>query len=241
MPDAPPVDSSVVTELLPAAVLWDMDGTLVDTEPYWFRSQVALVESYGGTWTKAEGDTLIGSGLWHSSRVLQQHGVELGEDEIIDVLTTQVLEQCAEHLPWRPGAKELLSELRREGVPTALVTMSIRRMAEFMVDAIDFPAFDVIVAGDEVEHSKPHPEAYLRGAELLGVSAPDCVAIEDSVPGLASAMASGAVALGVEHAAPLADDAGYVRRTTLVGTTLADLRELHAAGRRLREQPATDS
>jgi HAD superfamily hydrolase (TIGR01509 family) len=230
-----------VTDLLPAAVLWDMDGTLVDTEPYWFESQVALVGSFGGTWTKADGDTLIGSGLWHSSRVLQQHGVDMSEDAIIDHLTTAVLERCAVHVPWRPGAKELLAELRAAGVPTALVTMSIRRMALFMVDAIEFDAFDAVVAGDDVEHAKPHPEAYLRGAELLGVDVADCVAVEDSVPGLASAVAAGAVALGVEHHAPLADDAGYVRRTTLVGTTLADLRELHAAGRRLREQRTTDS
>nr|WP_256431850.1 HAD family phosphatase [Frigoribacterium sp. CFBP 13707] len=226
---------------MPAAVLWDMDGTLVDTEPYWFESQVALVGSFGGTWTKADGDTLIGSGLWHSSRVLQQHGVDMSEDDIIDHLTTAVLERCAVHIPWRPGAKELLAELRAAGVPTALVTMSIRRMALFMVDAIEFDAFDAVVAGDDVEHAKPHPEAYLRGAELLGVDVADCVAVEDSVPGLASAVAAGAVALGVEHHAPLADDAGYVRRTTLVGTTLADLRELHAAGRRLREQRTTDS
>ncbi|MBD8727891.1 HAD family phosphatase [Frigoribacterium sp. CFBP 13707] len=218
-----------------------MDGTLVDTEPYWFESQVALVGSFGGTWTKADGDTLIGSGLWHSSRVLQQHGVDMSEDDIIDHLTTAVLERCAVHIPWRPGAKELLAELRAAGVPTALVTMSIRRMALFMVDAIEFDAFDAVVAGDDVEHAKPHPEAYLRGAELLGVDVADCVAVEDSVPGLASAVAAGAVALGVEHHAPLADDAGYVRRTTLVGTTLADLRELHAAGRRLREQRTTDS
>ncbi|WP_371810917.1 HAD family hydrolase [Frigoribacterium sp. CFBP 13707] len=230
-----------MTDLLPAAVLWDMDGTLVDTEPYWFESQVALVGSFGGTWTKADGDTLIGSGLWHSSRVLQQHGVDMSEDDIIDHLTTAVLERCAVHIPWRPGAKELLAELRAAGVPTALVTMSIRRMALFMVDAIEFDAFDAVVAGDDVEHAKPHPEAYLRGAELLGVDVADCVAVEDSVPGLASAVAAGAVALGVEHHAPLADDAGYVRRTTLVGTTLADLRELHAAGRRLREQRTTDS
>ena len=230
-----------MTDSLPAAVLWDMDGTLVDTEPYWFDSQVDLVASFGGTWTKAEGDTLIGSGLWHSAAVLQRHGVGLPADEIIDRLTTDVLTRCAEHVPWRPGARELLAELRAAGVPTALVTMSIRRMAQFMVDAIGDDSFDAVVAGDEVEHSKPHPEAYLRGAELLGVDVADCVAIEDSVPGLTSAMAAGAVALGVEHAAPLADDSGYVRRDTLVGVGLADLREMHASGRRARDARTSDS
>jgi beta-phosphoglucomutase-like phosphatase (HAD superfamily) len=69
-----------VTETLPAAVLWDMDGTLVDTEPYWFLAQVELVESFGGTWSREDGDAMIGSGLWQSARVLQSHGVDLSED-----------------------------------------------------------------------------------------------------------------------------------------------------------------
>jgi len=230
-----------VTETLPAAVLWDMDGTLVDTEPYWFLCQVELVESFGGTWSREDGDAMIGSGLWQSARVLQSHGVDLTEDEIIDRLTTAVLERAAVEIPWRPGAKELLAELRREGVPTALVTMSIRRMAQFMVDAIEFEAFDAIVAGDDVEHAKPHPEAYLRGAALLGVDPADCIAIEDSTPGLASAVAAGTVAIGVEHHAPLADDGPYIRRDTLVGTTVGDLRELHRAGRAVRDQAISDS
>ncbi|MBA8812951.1 HAD family hydrolase [Frigoribacterium faeni] len=230
-----------MTASLPAAVLWDMDGTLVDTEPYWYDCQVELVESFGGTWTREDGDAMIGTGLWHSARVIQGHGVDLGEDEIIDRLTTAVLARVADDVPWRPGARELLAELKREGVPTALVTMSIRRMADFMIAAIDFPAFDAVVAGDEVAHSKPHPEAYLRGAELLGVDVADCVAIEDSPPGLASAVAAGAVALGVEHAAPLVDDGGYTRATTLVGTTLDDLRRLHSAGAAARAQRSTDS
>jgi HAD superfamily hydrolase (TIGR01509 family) len=220
-----------VTSSLPAAVLWDMDGTLVDTEPYWYECQVELVESFGGTWTRADGDAMIGTGLWDSARVIQSHGVDLTADEIIDRLTTGVLALVADDVPWRPGARELLAGLRSEGVPTALVTMSVRRMADFMIAAIDFPAFDAVVAGDEVENSKPHPEAYLRGAALLGVDIADCVAIEDSPPGAASAVAAGAVVLGVEHAAPLSDDAGYTRATTLVGTTVDDLRRLHAAAR----------
>nr|WP_256415634.1 HAD family phosphatase [Frigoribacterium sp. CFBP 13712] len=228
-----------VTSSLPAAVLWDMDGTLVDTEPYWYECQVELVESFGGTWTRADGDAMIGTGLWDSARVIQQHGVDLPLDEIIDRLTTGVLALVADDVPWRPGARELLAELRSEGVPTALVTMSIRRMADFMIEAIDFPAFDAVVAGDEVENSKPHPEAYLRGAALLGVDIADCVAIEDSPPGAASAVASGAVVLGVEHAAPLVDDAGYTRATTLRGVTVADLRRLHAAARDTSRPPAS--
>ena len=230
-----------MTDQLPAAVLWDMDGTLVDTEPYWFTSQVELVGSHGGTWTRADGDALVGTSLWHSAAVLREHGVDLGLDEIIDHLTTDVLRRVADDVPWRPGAKELLAELRAAGVPTALVTMSIRRMADYVVAAVDFPAFDAVVAGDEVEHHKPHPEPYLRGAAMLGVDAADCVAIEDSPPGLASAVAAGTVALGVEHHAPLVDGAGYLRRDTLVGIGLDELRAIHAAGRAARGTGGVDS
>ena len=152
--------------------------------------------------------------------MLQQHGVDLPARtrSSTGLHHARCSTRCAEHVPWRPGARELLAELRGSRRPDG---------ARHDVDPPHGPAswstrsastrFDAVVAGDEVEHSKPHPEAYLRGAELLGVDVADCVAIEDSVPGLASAMAAGAVALGVEHAAPLADDSGYVRRDTLVG------------------------
>ncbi|HAM27172.1 MAG TPA: hydrolase, partial [Microbacteriaceae bacterium] len=161
-----------------------MDGTLVDTEPYWLSAEADLVESFGGTWTHEDGLTLVGAGLWHSAAVLQGRGVGLSEDQIVQHLTDRVLDQIHVSVPWRPGARELLSAVRQAGIPTALVTMSIRRMAEHVVSTIPFDAFDHIVAGDDVTHSKPHPEPYLRGAELIGVDPAMCMAIEDSTTGL---------------------------------------------------------
>ncbi|MCU1535019.1 MAG: hydrolase, partial [Glaciihabitans sp.] len=134
-----------------------MDGTLVDTEPHWMNAETVLVESFGGTWTHEDALTLVGAGLWHSARVLQAHGVRMSEDEIIQHLSARVMEQIVSEPPFRPGARELLIALRDQGIKTALVTMSIRSMADHVVRAIGFPAFDVIVAGDEVEHAKPHP------------------------------------------------------------------------------------
>jgi HAD superfamily hydrolase (TIGR01509 family) len=233
-----PVALSVVTIHQPAAVLWDMDGTLVDTEPYWMAAEIALVESHGGSWTHDDAIQLVGSGLWHSARVLQSRGVKLSEDEIISALTDRVLEQVAERVPWRAGSRELLAELRQRGIPTALVTMSIRRMAQIVADAVGFPAFGAIVAGDDVTNSKPHPEPYERAAELLGVSPHECIAIEDSEPGIASAVAAGAVVIGVPLHIPIGESDQYALWQGVDGKTVDDLVAHFQDWRELRERHA---
>ena len=210
-----------------------MDGTLVDTEPYWMVAELELVSDWGGVWTHEDGLQLVGQGLWESALVFQSRGVGLSEQQIIDTLTDRVLTQIAEHVPWRPGARELLAEVRAAGIPTALVTMSIRRMADRIAAALELelggPAFDVVVAGDEVERPKPHPDAYLRAAELLGVDVHRCTAIEDSEPGVASAVASGATTLAVPFHVPLPPSPAYVLlENGLDGFGLADLRTAHA-------------
>ncbi|KQQ11471.1 hydrolase [Rathayibacter sp. Leaf296] len=200
-----------------------MDGTLVDTEPYWMASEHALVASYGGVWTHEDAMSLVGSGLPASARILQGKGVDLSVEQIIDRMTDEVVAQLAVEIPWRPGALELLAAVRAAGVPQALVTMSVGRMAHAVVDRLPFPAFDAVVSGDMVERSKPDPEAYLLAARTLGVPVGACVAIEDSHAGLAAAVASGAAAIGVPHQLELDPDAPYSLWPTLAGRTLADL------------------
>jgi HAD superfamily hydrolase (TIGR01509 family) len=215
-----------------------MDGTLVDTEPYWMRAETDLVESFGGVWTHDDCMLLVGSGLWASAAILQDRGVKLDADTIVTRLTGSVMQQLAEHgVPWRPGARELLAELKSVGIPTALVTMSVERMARQIVDLIDFPAFDAIIAGDMVTHSKPHPEAYLTAASILGVEPEHCIAIEDSAPGVAAAVASGAISIAVPHQIDLPESALYTRWTTLGGRTVADLAELYRGHHNVIERP----
>ncbi|KGJ72652.1 hydrolase [Cryobacterium roopkundense] len=213
---------------LPAAVLWDMDGTLVDTEPYWMRAETELVASYGGVWTHDDCMLLVGSGLWNSASILQGRGVDMEADAIVQWLTDRVQEQLAEHgIPWRPGSRELLAELKDAGIPTALVTMSVKRMARQIVELIDFPAFDLIIAGDMVTNSKPHPEPYLTAAATLGVDPAHCVAIEDSTPGVTSAVAAGTITVAVPHQIDLPESAAYTRWSTLDGRTLEHVSELY--------------
>jgi HAD superfamily hydrolase (TIGR01509 family) len=217
---------------LPAAVLWDMDGTLVDTEPYWMRAEHELVESFGGTWTHADAMLLVGSGLLGSAAILQNRGVDLPADAIVDTLTTRVQEQLASAgVPWRPGAHELLTELHAAGVPMALVTMSEQRMARQIAGIVGFDAFTTIVSGDMVQRSKPHPESYLMAAGALDVDPVHCIAIEDSLPGVAAAVASGAVVVAVPHMVPIEPSEQYTRLDTLAGTTLAFLSELYGSRR----------
>jgi HAD superfamily hydrolase (TIGR01509 family) len=214
----------VTDDSLLAAVLFDMDGTLVDTEPYWMQAETELVHAHGGTWTHDDALLLVGSGLWESAKVFQQHGVTMAADDIVMTLTSRVQEMLdSDGVPWRPGARELLQELREHGVRTALVTMSIRSMAEQIVSLIPFPAFDVLVTGDEVARPKPYPDPYLDAARLLDVDPSRCVAVEDSLSGLASAVEAGTVAIGVPHMVPLPDTGEHTLWSSLHGKRLSDL------------------
>src|ERR1700710_1713493 len=164
----------------PAAVLWDMDGTLVDTEPYWIECEYALVEAHGGTWSEHHAHQLVGGGLIESACYIAEHGpVPLTPEAIVAQLLDGVLERVGRHIPWRPGAAELLGELTALAVPCALVTMSWRSLAEAVVAGLPLGTFTAVITGDEVSAPKPHPEPYLLAARLLGVRPEQCVAIED--------------------------------------------------------------
>jgi len=206
-----------------------MDGTLVDTEPYWLTAEEELVAAWGGVWTREDGLQLVGSGLERSALIFQSRGVDLSVPDIIDLLTDRVMEQISVSVPWRPGVRELLLELKEAGIPTAVVTMSVRRMAEHVVNSLGFGAFDTIVSGDQVSEPKPHPEPYLTAAARLGVDPTDCIAIEDSEPGVASAVASGATTIAVPLHIPLPPSPSYALWGGLEGVRLADLARVHAS------------
>ena len=208
---------------LPAAVLWDMDGTLINTEPYWIAAETELVEAHGGTWSHEQGLAMVGRPLPVSAEILRANGVDLPADEIVDFLVGRVVDELTRHVPWQPGALELLTALADADVPCALVTMSYRRLAEPFVAAAPEGAFRTLVVGDEVTHGKPHPEAYLTAAGRLGVDPSVCVAIEDSPSGIGSALAAGARTIGVEVMLPVDPAPGLSRVASLADLDVADL------------------
>jgi HAD superfamily hydrolase (TIGR01509 family) len=204
-----------------------MDGTLIDSEPYWMNSEGAFARENNTVWTNQDGLSLVGMSLYDSSKIIKEKvGSSLEPEQIIQRLTDEVTAQLKQKILWRPGAKELLTMLRRENIKTALVTMSMHRMAQQVVDAIGFDAFDVIVAGDDVRQGKPHPEAYLKAAELLGVRPEDCVAFEDSNTGLRSAEAAGTKAVGIKNIVEIPAIPGRILWPTLEGVSLIDLQGL---------------
>jgi HAD superfamily hydrolase (TIGR01509 family) len=204
-----------------------MDGTLVDTEPYWVQEEYVLIGEYGGTWNDEHAHALVGNNLMTSAEYIRDHGgVPLEPEQIIARLLDGVITRVREHIPWRPGARELLADLRRRDVPCALVTMSYQSLAQAVVESLPPGSFQIVVAGDDVTNGKPHPEAYLTAAAALGVQPERCLAIEDSPPGVASAEAAGVPVLAVEHLIPLPSGAGRTVIQSLQGLTSADLRSL---------------
>lgn len=212
-----------------------MDGTLIDTEPYWIEAETLLAAQHGGVWGAEQGLALVGSGLWGTAAALQHAGVDLGEREIIDWLSEFVRTKMETQMPWRPGALDLIRSLREAGIPRALVTMSFRPTAYSLRDAmtqeLGADAFDIVVCGEDVTYPKPHPEAYVTAADALGVPISQCVAFEDSAHGAASAFSSGAVTIGLPLHVDIPAHSVHTFWDTLAGKTVDDVRAEHSGAR----------
>ncbi|OLB78420.1 MAG: HAD family hydrolase [Actinobacteria bacterium 13_2_20CM_2_71_6] len=180
-------------------MLFDMDGTLVDSEKVWDVGLTELAQRYGGTLSGAARTTMVGTSMVESMTILH---ADIGQpwrdpEESIGWLEERVEVLFGAGLVWRPGAAELLAGLRAAGIPMALVTATRRHLVEVALETIGRTNFAAVVCGDEVDETKPHPLPYLTAAGLLGVDVRRCVAIEDSPNGVTSALASGAAVLAV--------------------------------------------
>jgi HAD superfamily hydrolase (TIGR01509 family) len=207
-----------------------MDGTLVDTEPYWMATEEAIAAEHGGTWTHEDAMQLVGNDLIVSGEYIRAKlGLEQSAEQVVELLLDGVVDQVRHAVPWCAGARELLLALHDAGVPCGLVTMSYQRFVAPILEHLPPETFRVIVTGDMVDNGKPHPEAYLTAAAALGVDPADCVAIEDSPTGATSAAAAGCTVLVVPNHVPVPPGPGRVFRETLEGVTPQELGALRPA------------
>jgi HAD superfamily hydrolase (TIGR01509 family) len=184
-----------------AGVLFDMDGTLVDSEKVWDIGLRELATRYGGILSDEARLRMVGTSAMETMVILHEDLRQpwRDPDEGADWLDLRVAELFADGLEWRPGARELVAAVRAAGLPTALVTNTRRSLVEVALRTIGAGNFDVVVSADDVPRTKPDPAPYLAAAAAVGADPTRCVAIEDSPSGIESALGAGCAVLAVPH------------------------------------------
>jgi HAD superfamily hydrolase (TIGR01509 family) len=216
-------------------VLFDMDGTLVETEQLWGEAMNALAGQLGGVLSAAGRAQTVGTPMRVAMGLLYDDlGVQRTEEQLLADARWVEEETAAlmtsRGMPWRPGARELLTAVRAAGLATALVTTTPRRIAQIVLDRIAAELgedpFDVTVCGDEAPARKPDPAPYRQAMAALGVEPEACLVIEDSLVGVTAGLAAGAAVLGVPSLQPPEALPGLVLRSSLADVTVTDLDQL---------------
>ncbi|MET3806116.1 HAD superfamily hydrolase (TIGR01509 family) [Nakamurella sp. UYEF19] len=211
------------------AVLFDMDGTLTDSERLWTIALDRVAAHYGGALRPETREAMVGQDMWATIGLMHRElGVDGTPEATARMLTDHTLQIFHDGLPFKDGAGELLAAVKAAGLRTALVTATYRNLVEVALDTLGHRTFDVIVCGDEVSRNKPDPEPYLRALELLGLPAQDCLVVEDSPTGSRSASLAGIGVLVVPSEIPVPEAPGLVFAETLVGIDVDRLDQIHS-------------
>ena len=212
-----------------AAVLFDMDGLLVDTEPLWLETETEVMARLGAPWTPEDQQALLGGSMARTVGYLLARATRPAPPETVErwMMDGVLARVRAGRVVVRPGVRELLAEVAEAGVPYALVTSSQRAFAEAVLGATGI-TFPLTVCAEDVTTGKPDPEPYLLAAKLLDADPVRCVALEDSPNGVASATAAGCRVLAVPSLVPIPPAPGRVVVASLAGVSLGDLRRIAA-------------
>lgn len=209
------------------SVLFDMDGTLIDSEPYWLIAERELMARFDYQWTLADQSVCLGGPLPRVGQYMSDivGGVQSWKF-FVNELITGVVQEFEQGLDFMPGAMQLLEDIQLQGVPMALVSASPRILVQAAIDSLPKPFFQLAISSDDVTNTKPHPESYLKAASLLDARIENSLVLEDSNTGVTSGIESGARVIAIPHLVKIADHPNLRIISTLEGTTLSSLEQL---------------
>jgi len=189
-----------VIRFAPHALVFDMDGLLVDSEPLWHEIEKAFIAARGGTWTYELAMQCTGLGIGPAIQLMGETcGFDVDEERDVAEMEDRLVARIDE-VSLKPGALRFLNESRGR-LPVGLASSSTRKIIDAVLRTFDLcEHFQATVSGREVPRAKPFPDVYLRATELLGVDPAMCLAFEDSRNGCRAARAAGLKVIAVpEH------------------------------------------
>jgi HAD superfamily hydrolase (TIGR01509 family) len=210
------------------AVFFDMDGTLIDSEPLWFENEVKLMAQFDYEWTVADQANCIGGPIQKTGNYMAAKlGGENKPEFFIESLISMVSADFEERVQFMPGALELLKELSARDVKLALVSASPRQMLEATFRVLQGKYLELLISSDDVIKSKPDPECYLKAAAHFGLGITECLILEDSKTGVAAGKASGTKVVAIPHLVEISSDEQVVVVGSLLGMSVNQLFSLH--------------
>lgn len=188
-----------------SALLFDMDGTVIDSEPLWLEAEIEVMAELGFHWDAQDQQNCLGGPMDRTEKYMQERSGNIKPYGYFRDNLNRVMQKKLLHdLKLVPNALELISSAKKIGIKTALVTASGSVLMNIALKKFPDGIFDATVSRDDVINSKPNPEPYLRAADLLKVNISNCVVFEDSETGVTSGLASGAQVIGIPHLINLA-------------------------------------
>ena len=207
-----------------SAILFDMDGTLIDSEPLWLKAEIEVMAEVGCHWDEQDQIKCLGGSAERTERYMQERSQNIKPyGYFINRLHEVMRARITNELDLIPNALSLLKECKDVGIKTALVTASSRDLMTIVLKRFPIGTFDVVVSGDDVEKSKPDPAPYLLAAKQLSVDISKCLVLEDSLTGVQSGLSSGAKVIGIPHLVQMSEHPNLRVISSLDEITLSDI------------------